>query len=542
MMIAVPSRIKPPVAAGINPAHSLANHLAGCWLLNEGAGQVVHDLSGQRHDGSFSGGPVWLPGAFGPAVEFDGYDDWISMGNCLNLGTDDVTVLALVQYSAADQPEQWEGEHIAAIAGKGYLGPSSGYGLSIGAGNKICWQVRNQGTAVSVASNIALNDGQWHVAAAVCDRDSSTGVRLYIDGVQQSATADPTSIAGIDIADSTAFAIGSRQDTSLAWMWDFLGRVAAVCVWKRVLTETEIGQLQREPFALFARRRTPACFAFPAGALVDLAGSAHGVSSASATLQVIRGLSGVSAARATATAVLRKAGSPTLPGERPRLRDALSNGMTSTAFKLGTMLTQGWFWARRHGCAAVYRGPSITQVDFNHILQVADPQSKEIALPAHLSHAPGSTHCYLVRRFNGRGDQERTTAAAVTVRIGPDGQLAQPAPNAVLGLKGEWIGGHRLRLTWFYPPLDQEAAPQEFHIYGDGGAGQMDLEHPLATVPYEGRRFYQWETGPVGDGRYTFALGPCDANRVESTSLASVVCPMAGLSPEAPTILGAEAV
>ena len=144
MMTAISSRIKPPVAARPNPAHPLADRLVGCWLLNEGAGQVVRDSSGQRHDGSFSGSPVWTPGTFGPAVEFDGYDDWISMGNCLNLGTDDVTLLALVQYSAADQPEQWEGEHIAAIAGKGYLGPGNGYGLSIDAGNKIYWQVRTQ--------------------------------------------------------------------------------------------------------------------------------------------------------------------------------------------------------------------------------------------------------------------------------------------------------------------------------------------------------------------------------------------------------------
>jgi hypothetical protein len=231
-----------------------------------------------------------------------------------------------------------------------------------------------------------------------------------------------------------------------------------------------------------------------------------------------------------------------LPGARPRLRDALSNGMTSTAFKLGTILTQGWFWARRRGGTAVYRGQSITQMDFSHILQVADPQSKEVVLPAYVSHPPGSAHCYLVQRFNGRGDQERTTAAAVMVRIGPDGQLAQPAPNAILGLKSQRIGGRRLRLTWFYPLLNQEAAPQEFHVYWDGGAGPMDLENPLATVPYQGRRFYQWETEPLGDGLYTFAVCPCGVNHVESMSLVSVVCPMTGPAPEAPTILGAGAV
>jgi hypothetical protein len=542
MMTTIPSRIKPPISAGLNPAHPLADRLAGCWLLNEGAGRVVRDISGQRHDGSFSGGPLWTPGAFGPAVEFDGNDDWISMGNCLNLGTDDITMLVLVQYSAAEQPEQWQGVHAGAVAGKGYLGSSNGYGVSVSGGNKIGWQVRNQSTVFSITSDNVLNDGQWHVVIGVCDRDSATGLRLYIDGVRQSATADPTSIAGVNLTDTPAFAVGSRQDVSQSWAWDYLGRVGAVCVWKRVLTEDQIGQLQREPFALFARRRTAACFAVPAGAIVDLAGSAQAASSAWATLQVIRSLSGLSAACTTATATLRKTGSAVSPAGRPRLRDALFNGMTPTAFKLGTTLTQGWFWARRRGGTAVYRGPSIVQVDSRRILHVASPESKEIALSAHLSHPPGSTHCYLVRRFNSRGDQERTQAAAVTVPIGPEGQLAPPAPNTVLGLNGEQVGGRKLRLTWFYSSLDQGAVPREFHVYWDGATGPIDLEHPRATIPYTGHRLYHYETGPLDDGRYTFVVRACDANRVESLSVASVMCSMAGLSPEAPAILGAEAV
>ena len=184
--------------------------------------------------------------------------------------------------------------------------------------------------------------------------------------------------------------------------------------------------------------------------------------------------------------------------------------MSSTAFKLGTTLTQGWFWARRCGCTAVYRGPSAAQVDFNHILQVADPAAGEIVLAgaACLIHRSRRT-AISPDGSTVAATPERTTAAAVMVRIGPDGRLAPPAPNAVLGLKGEWIGGHRLRLIWFYRSLDQETAPQEFHIYWDSGAGQIDLEHPLATVPYEGRRFYQWETGPLGAGQYMFAVRPC---------------------------------
>jgi hypothetical protein len=184
----------------------------------------------------------------------------------------------------------------------------------------------------------------------------------------------------------------------------------------------------------------------------------------------------------------------------------------------------------------------MTQVDFRRILHVAGPDTGDIPLPAGLSHPPDSTYCYLVRRFNSRGDPERTTAAAAIVRIGPDGQLTPPAPNDVLGLTGEQVAGRKLRLTWFYSPLDQEAAPQEFHVCWDNGAGPIDLEHPLATIPYEGRRLYQFETESLAEGRYTFVVRPGDANHVEAASLTSIVCPLAGFSPEAPTILGAEAV
>jgi hypothetical protein len=216
--------------------------------------------------------------------------------------------------------------------------------------------------------------------------------------------------------------------------------------------------------------------------------------------------------------------------------------MTSTAFQLGTTLTQGWFWARHRGGTAVYRGPSLTQVDFRRILRVAGPESSEIILPPGLSHPPDSTHCYVVRRFNGRGVSERTSTAATRVRIGPDRRLAPFAPNAVLDLKGEQVAGCKLRLTWFYSPLDQETPPQEFHVYWNGGTGPIDLEHPLGIVPYEGRRLYVCETGPLDDGQYTFAVSACDAHHAEAASLAYLVCCIASLPPEVPTILRAEAV
>ncbi len=513
------------------------------------------------------------------------------MGDCLDLGTDDVTVLAIVKYSAATQPDEWGGVHFGAIAGKGHLdGAGRGYGLSVNNANRIYWQVRNQANNFAVASDNALNDGQYHMAVGVCDRDSTTGVRLYIDGLRQAATNDPTSIDGNDLSGSRAFAVGSRQEeNSGEWFWDFAGAIAAVYVWRRVLTESEIRQLWREPFVLFARRRSLSPAAAPGGAFVDCAGStggqstavaslcvsrdlsasAHAVTSAAMTLQVVRNLSGACAASTTLLATLQTAGVVLLSGatggvsglqaalsvlsshaafdampqtETPWLREALFHGMTSTAFKLGTVLTQGWFWVRRNGCAVVYRGAGLGEIDFSRILCAVEPGAREFSLPVYLPHAPGSAHCYLVRRFNSCGYQERTEAAAVIVRITPDGKLAKSFPNPVLGPQAEQVGPDGLRLTWFYSPLDQNATPERFHVYSDGGSGQVDLRDPVATIPYRGPRFYAYQSTVPGDGPYAFVVTAESADCMQSPPSAAVSCQVRTLPLDAVEILVVEGV
>jgi hypothetical protein len=519
------SKIEPSVAARLNLAHPLARGLAGCWLLNEGAGRVVHDVTGHHHDGIFAGAPLWVPSGCSHAIEFDGYDDWISMGDCLNLGTGDVTLFALVKYSAATQPDEWGGLHFGAIAGRGYLdGSGQGYGLSINSSNEIYWQIRNQGDSLSISSDVALNDGQYHLAIGVCDRDNVTGMRLYIDGVQQTVVADPTPFNGNDLVGSRVFAIGSRQEeTAGIWFWDFQGFIAAVYVWKRVLTEGEIRQLQCNPFALFARQ-----------------------SAVSGALQVLRNFAGAIAASATMAGTLSvqhaAAGAPfsaMLQKQPFWLREALFHGRTATAFKLGTALTGGRFWTRRQGCTVVYRGTAPAQVDLSSVLYVTDLAAKELCLPACLSHAAGGTYHYLVRRYNGCGYQEQTTQAVVVMRIAPNGALDPSAPNAVMALKGEQTAS-LLRLVWFYCPLNQTTAPKWFNIYWDNGCGQIDYENPVAVVPYRARTFYCHHSEIPAAGRYLFAVRAEGATHKESGVSAQVICQMNDLPPETAIVLVAE--
>ena len=51
--------LKPPLGARLIPGHPLANGLVGCWLMNEGSGNKVYDLSGNGNSGTLTNGPEW---------------------------------------------------------------------------------------------------------------------------------------------------------------------------------------------------------------------------------------------------------------------------------------------------------------------------------------------------------------------------------------------------------------------------------------------------------------------------------------------------
>ena len=52
---------KPFRGIQINWAHPLARGLVGVWLMNEGTGNKIYDLSGNQHIGTFENTPTWEP-------------------------------------------------------------------------------------------------------------------------------------------------------------------------------------------------------------------------------------------------------------------------------------------------------------------------------------------------------------------------------------------------------------------------------------------------------------------------------------------------
>ncbi|MBA7545487.1 hypothetical protein ES705_37856 [subsurface metagenome] len=222
------------------------------------------------------------------------------------------------------------------------------------------------------------------------------------------------------------------------------------------------------------------------------------------------------------------------------LKGALFAGMTGNAFKLGTVLTLGWFWARVGGCSALYRGSSMERIDFENVLAVAEADAAEISPPSYVQHNSSSTYFYVIRRANNCGDEERTLAAAVKVSIDVNGNLADPQPNSIFEATAQQVAGNKVQLVWFYCPIEQQSAPACFKVYYDGGTGQIDYENPIATIRYAGRRFYSHQSNTLNAGKYLFCIRAEDAAGTENGSLEQLRIQLDATSPDAIDILSAD--
>ena len=224
------------------------------------------------------------------------------------------------------------------------------------------------------------------------------------------------------------------------------------------------------------------------------------------------------------------------------LKDALFNGMTSNAFKLGTVLALGWFWPRVNGCAVLYRGLSVEVVDFDNILAAGEIGASQISPPSYIGHQASTTYFYVVHRVNNCGSEEQSLSAAVRVVIDEDGDLAPAEPNDIFLVKVRQVEGSKVKLVWFYSPLEQGSKPSCFKIYYDGRTGQVDYQNAVAVITYVGRKFYSYQTNMLQAGRYLFVVRAEDAEGVDDGSFAEVGVGITAECPAAIDILSAQAV
>ena len=219
--------------------------LVGCWLMNEGAGNVVHDLSGNGNDGAITGS-AWAVSNRGTALNFDG-SDYIELP------------------AAADSSGQSERTLSIWFARDSLVTTVALYSECVGVywrntiyirgGAGYSWDTRDTSTGDTGGRDNDLDVtapnviGTWY--NLVCVYSVSAGTKtMYLDGVLLGSTA--TGVNPFTATASDFFRIG--DDVGGGWS-DYLGKVSQVAIYNRALTPSEIASLYRDPYQMFRRNK-----------------------------------------------------------------------------------------------------------------------------------------------------------------------------------------------------------------------------------------------------------------------------------------------
>ena len=476
--------IKPIRGILPNGSCPLSRGLVGYWPLLEGVGGKIFDFSSNTNIGELAGTALWSSGLFGGCIDYNG-----------GSGRHKIDYSSVLFCSPYMTVGFWAKSDVTNYTSSGYVISMYDY-----AANKRTWAiaVNASGDLWSVlTSTNGINgyytnstlavDSSWHFFTFVVN-NSTKQWDMYVDGL-----FNQTITAAVTYADQGSFlTIGGLDGSNY-----FDGKIDNVAIWNRRLSANEIYGLYREPFGMFA----------------------EGISTASIYVPSVVRLAGAIGAQSTLVGKLTLSHRTQEP-EKVWLRDALYNGMTASAFKLGTVLTSGWFWMRVDGCTALYRGCSMEQIDFDNILAVCELNTEQISPPSFVPHEAGMEYFYVVRRFNKCGNQERTLSAAVKVSIKSDGDLKGPQPNMIFDVTAKQTNSNCVRLVWFYCPLEQKSPPESFKIYFDNASGQIDYENPLATIEYQGRKFYSFKSSELSAGQYMFAVRAENVEGIQDESQA----------------------
>lgn len=222
------SSIKPVLGSQLELGHPLATGLVGLWLMNEGSGGKVFDLSGNNNDGTFVADTFWTAGKFGSALSFDGTGDYVDTGITGIDPRNSYTIVFWINWRALDANQT-----IGCRNGGGdrfYIGIDTTRAF-FGAG----------GTFKSAVAH-GMSAGVWYQVALVID---GTNALYYVNGILKDSF---TYVGAAAITNS--FHIGDMGGSAGN---ETNGLISHTLLYNRALTVSEIALLSIKPFIMFER-------------------------------------------------------------------------------------------------------------------------------------------------------------------------------------------------------------------------------------------------------------------------------------------------
>ncbi len=240
------SVLKPQVGSQLNRGHLLAQGLVGYWLMNEGSGDSIYDVSGNGQSGAFTSGVTWVPGKYGPAVDIGSTAGGISVPAPWTFldGKTEATIVLWVK-SKTSTNQSGGSEAIISKAGAG----KDTFRLYWATSENLVWDATGTDsslTAYPATITDGILDTEWHQIVCVVGNDFNT---LIMDGGIASASK---ARAGAIYPCADDLVIGDELVSLLAWN----GLISHVQIYARALSASEIQSIYRDPFQVTWEPRT----------------------------------------------------------------------------------------------------------------------------------------------------------------------------------------------------------------------------------------------------------------------------------------------
>jgi len=222
--------VKPMLGTPADRAHPLSRGLVGWWPMQEGSGGTIYDISGYGNHGTLEADTHWVPGKFGPCLDFDGAGDYVNCGRMQAIENKNVT------FSVWINPDAWGND--GTLIRKGTA--QSTYDLDINNATEIRWYVTGGDILITQDESVySLNAWMHIVVSAQANGDGA----MYINGV----LVGTDSGTALDTISTDDLYLGCENKTD-----DFFnGQIDDVMIFDRALSQSEIAQLYREPFCMF---------------------------------------------------------------------------------------------------------------------------------------------------------------------------------------------------------------------------------------------------------------------------------------------------
>jgi hypothetical protein len=222
--------IKPACGACIDWSHPLAQGLVGCWLLNEGGGSKIYDLSGHANHLAPGTAPSWDANG----LLFDNANsEYLTKSSPNGLELHQGTMLASFQ---SDEYTAFDYRNI--LSRYTSFNPPYAYFLLYDSGSVHNVYIR-LGTDAELDTGVDITEFALATIAVTYDADGNYAV--HKDGIE---SASGTYTVGTDTTNSPIY-LGSRNSTSYFWSGD----IRYAYWYNFALSADLVSWLHAEPYA-----------------------------------------------------------------------------------------------------------------------------------------------------------------------------------------------------------------------------------------------------------------------------------------------------